>query len=169
MFSALRATLYRDRRRLSFVAAMAFLAGFLFYMPAAMTSGLWFLPLLTGAVYALVVGLVAWVICTALPAMRFMIEAVAVSRLVLSLGFLAAPQLGKAVLASPLLTAACVVLGGMVVSRLLHGRILRDRRSGWRALLGPADLFHRAPARLRSRPWQRRFVGWMDDAVPIPV
>jgi len=169
MLSALRATLYRDRRRLCFVAATAFLAGFLFYLPAGIASGLWILPVLTGAVYAFIVGLVAWVICAAFPAMRFMIEAVAVSRLVLSLGFLAVPQLGKAVLASPLLTAACVVLGGMIVSRLIHGRILRDRRTGWRAFLGPANLFHRTPARLRSHPWQHRFVGWMDDAVPIPV
>ena len=169
MFQALGATLYRDRRRLLFVAAAAFLAGYLFYLPAALASGLWYLPAVAGAVYALVVGLVAWTICAIFPAMRFMIEAVAVSRLVLSVCFLAAPQVGIAVLANPLLTAALVVLGGMAVSRLLHGRILRDRRPGWRALLGPANLFHRMPARLNARPWQHRFVGWLDDAVPIPV
>ena len=169
MFQALRATLYRDRRRLSFVATMAFLAGFIFYLPAGLASGLLYLPLLTGAVYALVVGIVGWIVCAAFPAMRFMIEAVAVSRLALSIGFLAAPHLGRAVLANPLLTACLVVLGGMAVSRLLHGRIQRDRRAGWRALLGPANLFHRTPARLIARPWQHRFVGWLDDTVPIPV
>lgn len=169
MISALGACLYRDRRRLCFVAATAFLAGFLFYLPAGLATGWLALPLLTGTVYALVVGLISMVVCTALPAMRFMIEAVAVSRLVLSLGFLAAPQFGWIVLSSPLLTASVVVLGGLVISRLMHGRILRERRPGWQALLGPADLFRRAPARLQARPWQHRFVGWLDDAVPIPV
>jgi hypothetical protein len=169
MFSALWAILYRDRRRLGFVALMAYLAGFLFYLPHGIWLGAVPLPVVTGAVYAFVVGLVTLLVCALFPALRFMIEAVAVSRLVLSFAFLAAPQFGAAVLASPLFTALLVVGGGALVSRLLHGRILRERRPGWRALLGPANLFHRTPPRLRGHVWQHRFTGWLDDAEPIPA
>lgn len=169
MFSALWAILYRERRRLGFVALTAYVAGFLFYLPHGIWLGSVPLAVVTGAVYAVVVGVATFLVCAFLPAMRFMIEAVAVSRLVLSVAFLGAPHLGAAVLASPLLTALLVVGGGILVSRLLHGRILRERRPGWRALLGPADLFHRTPPRLRGHPWQHRFTGWLDDAVPIPA
>lgn len=169
MFKGLRAILYRDRRRLSFVASMAFLAGFLFYLPSGLVVAGVPLAVVTGAVYAVVVGLAAFIICAVFPAMRFMIEAVAVSRLFLSVAFLLLPKAGAIILSSPFLTALFVVGGGVFVSRLMHGRILRDRRPGWRALLGPADLFRRAPPRLRGTPFQHRVTGWLDDAVPIPA
>lgn len=153
-----------------FVAAMAYLAGFLFYLPSGVMLGGLPLAAVTGAVYAGVVGVIALIVCAVFPALRFMIEAVAVSRLILAIGFLAVPQAGAVVLSSPLLTALSVVGLGMVISRtLLHGRILRERRPGWQGLLGPADLFRRTPPRLRAAPFQHRFTGWLDDAVPIPA
>ena len=167
MLLGLVSRVYRDRRRLIFVVALAFLAGFFMYLRADLYLGAWHIAWVTGAIYALVVGLVALVVCLALPRMRFMIEAVAVSRLILSLAILAMPGIGPLVLSDPLVTASVIVLGGMAVSRAMHGRILKDRPQGWRARLLPTGGFARVPVRIEARPWQQSYVGWMDDTRPV--
>ena len=103
--------LYRERRRLTFVSAMAFVAGVLMYLPAPAYLGGVHISVITGLIYAVIVGAAALIVCMALPRMRFMIEAVAISRLFLSIFVLAVPQVGFQILASPLLTAFIVVAG----------------------------------------------------------
>ncbi|MEQ9040328.1 MAG: hypothetical protein RIE24_18435 [Silicimonas sp.] len=161
--------IYRERRRLLFVTTMAFLAGFIFYSRAH--AEIWGLPVpvVTGAIYAGVVGPTALFFCLVMPSIRFMIEAVAVSRLLFSVFVFSVPDIGYRILASPLLTAAVVVLGGIAVSRLIHGHIQKTRTNGWRDRLRPARILTRAPAQIRARAWQRRFVGWIDDAQPLPA
>lgn len=170
MTTVLGEKIYRERRRLVFVAFMAFLAGFLFYARADLYILGIHISFITGAVYAVVVGIAALVICLAFPSMRFMIEAVAVSRLMLSFFVLAVPEIGFKILASPTVTAVLVVFGGAVISRLLHGQILRDRKPGWRGRILPAgSMFRRSPIKLSGAPWQHRFVSWLDDMAPIPA
>ena len=167
MLPGLVARIYRERRRLIFVAAMAFLAGFLFYLRSDKYVDGLHVAWITGAIYAGVVGVCAIFVCLFLPGMRFMIEAVAISRLFLSLVVLAIPELGQPLIDTPILMAFAVVFGGILISRVLHGKILRDRAKNWRDRLIPG--FKRHPARIIANPWQVRFVGWMDDAVPVRV
>ncbi len=166
---ALWLSIYRERRRLAFVITMAFAAGFLFYLRADLYIHGIHVSFVTGLIYALVVGAAALVVCLALPSMRFMIEAVAVSRLMLSLLVIAAPDIGFKILASPMLTAFLVVMGGALISRLIHGRILSDRPQGLRARLLPGKaMFQRAPVTIVGKSWQNRFVTWVDGAAPTP-
>ena len=115
MTSAVKATLYHDRRRLALVALLAFLAGTLFYWPSQVYLGQVHISLVTGIVYAAVVFVAALIVCVTLPRMRFMIEAVALSRLLLSLLVLAVPELGVLVLTNPVIMAL-VVVGGVRAS-----------------------------------------------------
>ena len=158
MLLGLVSRVYRDRRRLIFVASLAFLAGFFMYLRADLYLGGWHIAWVTGAIYACVVGLVALCVCLFLPRMRFMIEAVAISRLCLSLAVLAWPGMGALLLSDPFITASVIVLGGILVSRCLHGRIVRVRT---------ASILMREPARLIAGPLQMRFTGWIDNAVPV--
>ncbi len=159
MSFAFRACLSRERRRLSLVTALAFLAGVLFYLPSPVYLGALHISLVTGTVYAVVVGFAAAIVCLLLPRLRFMIEAVAVSRLLISLCVLAIPELGPFLLANPVLMAGVVVAGGACVSRVMHGRIERGMQA--RFAFGPTS--HRAVVS-RGTPWQTRFVDWIDGA-----
>lgn len=152
----------RDRRRLAFVTTLAFIAGVFFY--AHLEARIWGLPLpvVTGLIYAAIVGPVALIICAFLPSMRFLIEAVAISRLLLSLAVFTFPAVGAHVLASPLLTAMIVVSGGGLISRLLHGRLEKPTRISWKD-----RWFRRHPARVIGNARQMKFVHWMEDAAPI--
>ena len=167
MLSGIKSRLYLERRRLAFVAGLAFLAGFFMYLRSDLHISGVHIAWVTGGIYAGVVGGCAVVVCLFLPSMRFMIEAVAVSRLILSLAILAVPGVGTLVLSDPLVTASVIVLGGMALSRAMHGRILKDRPSGWRARLVPATGMARVPVRIDARPWQASYVGWMDDMRPV--
>ena len=169
MTEAIWPMIYRERRRLAFVAAMAFLAGFLFYLRANFYIHGIHIAFITGAVYAIVVGICALLVCLLLPSMRFMIEAVAVSRLLLSIFVLFVPNVGYAILASPMLTALLVVAGGAVISRAMHGQIEKVRQPGWRGHLLPQGMFRRVPVNVQGTGWQQRFVTWLDDAAPIPA
>ena len=169
MFFGLVPLIYRERRRLAFVVSMAFLAGFLFYLRANFYVYGVHIAIITGAVYAGVVGICTLLICRFLPAMRFMIEAVAVSRLALSFFVLFVPNIGYRILADPFVTALLVVIGGAILSRLMHGRILREKAQGWRDRILPRNAFQRVPVRVHANAWQYRFVGWVDGAVPIRV
>ena len=164
LLNALGAVIYRERRRLTFVTTMAFLAGFLFYFNADASIHGVHVAFVTGAIYAGVVGTAAFLICLFLPSMRFMIEAVAISRLGLSLFVLMHPALGFQILANPMLTAFLIVFGGAVISRVVHGRFQRDRSDG---VFGRLRLFHRAPPTLHAGAWQTRFVTWMDGTAPV--
>ncbi|MCV6595194.1 MAG: hypothetical protein OIF48_19775 [Silicimonas sp.] len=136
------------------------------YLPSDLQVGSWPLAWVTGAIYAGVVGLVAVIVCLLLPSMRFMLEAVAISRLLLSLAVLAAPGLGPMVLSNPALTAGIIVLGGIAVRRLLHGRVLPAPDLGpWPRLL-PEGGLRRVPLRVEARPWQARYTGWIDGSSP---
>lgn len=162
-------TIYRNRKRLVFVTTLAFLAGVIFYLRASATVHGLPIPLVTGFIYAATVLVASILVCLFLPRLRFMIEAVAVSRLMLALFVFAMPDPGYSILASPELTALIVVLGGILVSRAIHGRILKDRADGWRARVMPGNLRDGGPARLRATPLQHRIVHWLDDHAPVPA
>lgn len=164
MSTGLRALLYRERRRLTLVALLAYVAGFLLFLPSQAYIGNVHISLVTGAVYAGVVGMAAIVICAILPSMRFMMEAVAISRLLLALLILGEPQLRALLLGNPLIMALVLVTGGILVSRLIHGQIERQ----------PRRLFQlRTPwqsAVIRhGTDWQKSFVGWVEGHAPIRV
>jgi hypothetical protein len=166
MASGARPIIYQERKRLAFVAAMAFVAGFLFYIRTDLQIAGIHISFFTGGLYAVVVGACALIVCILLPSLRFMIEAVAVSRLILSLFVLIAPNLGYAILANPLLTALVTVAGGVAVSRLMHGRLERDAPEGLRDRIVPRNMFKRLPVKVEGTQWQKRFVGWLEDVEP---
>jgi hypothetical protein len=79
------------------------------------------------------------------------------------------PEVGAAILASPILTAVIVVGFAVAINRMLHGRVLRQALPGLRERIAQFRVAYRVPARVIAGPWQQRFVGWVDDAVPVPV
>ena len=164
MSFACLAALYRERRRIGLVTLLAFVAGVLFFLPSGLYVGPVHISLVTGAVYAAVVGIAAILICIFLPRMRFMIEAVAISRLAIAVSVALVPNIGPALHGSPLFMAFIVVLGGVLVSRLIHGPI--DRGPKQRFAVGPRT--YRAVAANGTR-WQRGFVAWVEGSVPRPV
>lgn len=166
MATGAKPIIYQERKRLLFVAVMAFLAGFLFYIRSDLYIGGVHVSLLTGTVYAVIIGVCALIVCIALPSMRFMIEAIAVSRLVLSLFVVVAPSVGYQILANPFITALITVGGGVAISRLIHGRLHREKRKGIRGHLFPSDMFKRLPVRVEGTPRQQRFVYWLEDIEP---
>lgn len=169
MLLGLGARIHRDRRRLLFVISMAFFAGYIMYLRAELDVFGVHVAWVTGGIYAGVVGLCALFICLFLPAMRFMMEAVAISRLGLSLVVFFAPNFGFSILSSPVVTALVIVAGGVLISRVLHGRIRKPKPTNWRDRVLPPTGFQRLPARIDAAPWQMRFVGWIDNAVPEAV
>ena len=169
MASGAKTVIYQERKRLGLVMAMAFLAGFLFYVRADIFIGGVHLSLITGALYAAIIGACALIVCIALPSMRFMIEAVAVSRLILSLFVLVAPSIGYPILANPMITALITVTGGILASRLMHGRLLRNEGTNEKSIIAPRNLFKRLPVSVQGRPWQERFVHWLEDTEPVPI
>ena len=167
MATGAKPVIYTERKRLTFVTTMAFLAGVVFYLRADVYVGGIHLSLITGLIYAWIIGSCALVICIALPSMRFMIEAVAVSRLILSFFVFIVPSIGYTILANPTITALVTVGGGMMVSRVIHGRIHKDAspkssRGMWSGLMS-----QRLPVVVSANPRQQRFVNWMEDAEPV--
>ena len=161
--------IYRERRRLAFVTTLAFLAGAIFYLRVDHQVMGVHVSLITGAIYAGIIAPTALFFCLVLPSIRFFIEAVAISRLTLSVFVFGAPEIGYQILSSPMLTAALIVLGAAAISRVLHGKIHKARIHGWREKLHRWRQFSRTPARIRATEWQQRYVGWIDDAVPVPA
>lgn len=159
MSFAFWAHLQRERRRLAFVTTLAFLAGVLFFWPSNAYLGPVHISIVTGAVYAAVVGCAAALVCVALPRLRFMIEAVAISRLILALAVLSMPDAAQLLLHNPILMALVVVTGGACVSRVLHGTL--DRGDVQRFAFGPSS---RQSVIAQGRGWQRRFVSWVEGA-----
>lgn len=157
MTLAIKAHLLQERRRLAFVTSLAFLAGWLFFLSSSVYVGPVHISLVTGAFYALIVGVSTIAICTFVPRFRFMIEAVAVARFVLALALLASPELTRLLLGNPLLMAFAVVTLGTCVSRAMHGTLERETAPARR--FGPAS---RHTVTAHGSPWQRRFVAWVD-------
>ncbi len=164
MMSSLRALLYRERRRLVLVAGLAYLAGALLYLPSQAYIGAVHISLVTGAIYTTVVGLAALLICALMPAMRFMIEAVAISRLLLALVILAEPSLHAFFLGNPLIMAIVLVLGGIGISRGIHGRMEKpakkpfQMRTPWQHAIVK-----------QGTDWQRGFVHWVEGGASAPI
>ncbi|MGI9395027.1 MAG: hypothetical protein ACR2OY_10315 [Boseongicola sp.] len=167
MMFGIRHAIYRERKRLAFVTILAFVAGYLFYaksnvllfgLPAEMVAGL---------IYAGVIAPVALLVCIFLPSLRFMIEAVAVSRLCIAWIVFTVPDVGNTIVASPQLNAVIVVGFGAAISRMLHGRVLRQALPSLRVRLAQFQSAYRVPARVVAGPLQQRFVCWVDDAVPV--
>ncbi|MEM7718632.1 MAG: hypothetical protein AAF222_05465 [Pseudomonadota bacterium] len=159
MATALWAHLHHDRRRLGFVVVLAFLAGVLFFWRSQVYVGSIHISLVTGLVYAVVVGIAAIIICLSMPRLRFMMEAMAMSRLSLAATVMVIPEFGTRLLTQPFLMALILVAGGACLSRLIHGRI--DR--------GPKKLLAFGPANRQSvialgTPIQRGFVAWVDGS-----
>ncbi|MXQ07036.1 hypothetical protein GQ651_04160 [Alphaproteobacteria bacterium GH1-50] len=162
-------SIWQERRRLAFVGILAFLAGFFFYARSDMV--VYGLPagVVTGAVYASVIVPVSLAVCIFAPSIRFLIEAVAVSRFLISLVVFAFPDLGAVILGMPLLTAMLVVSLGAILSRtVLHGRIVKRRPGSF--LKRVKAFFTRMPARLHQpTAFQSRFVSWVDATDPVTV
>jgi len=167
MWAGLRNAIYLERRRLYFVTLMAFVAGVLFY--ARLDLQLFGLPapFIVGLVYATLIGTAALMVCILAPSFRFMLEAIAISRLAVAILAFIAPAVGDTIIASPVLNACIVVGFGVGVSRLIHGRIARAARLSLRARLHRYSSEGRANVRVTGNAWQRRYVGWMDDAVAV--
>lgn len=174
MMKRLKDAIHEERRRLIFVTSLAFIAGVLLYSNVRLLVGGVPLALITGLAYAALIGPITLVICVFVPRFRFMMDAVAVSRLILALFAYAYPTFGFTLLSSPLLQAVIVVGGGVAVSRLIHGRILRQPKSAVTESplpAAPRDPRRRRPPARLSRPnaFQRGFVGWVDGKEPIAV
>ena len=167
MWAGLRNAVYLERRRLYFVTLMAFAAGILFYarlnfqilgLPA---------PFFIGLFYAFVIGTAGLMVCIFAPSFRFMLEAIAISRLAVAFLAFFAPAIGDTIIASPILNACIVVGFGVGISRLIHGRITSPARLGLRARLRRYASEGRTNVSVTGNAWQRSYVGWMDDAVAV--
>lgn len=166
MATGAKPVIYQERKRLTFVASLAFVAGLLFYVRADAYIGGVHISLITGIVYALIIGACALIVCVVLPSMRFMIEAIAISRLILSVIAVVSPSAGILILANPFAAAVVTVTGGIAVSRLIHGRIHRETRDSSRKHWFTGRLSQRRPVQIDGHPWQQRFVHWVEDMEP---
>ena len=169
MLAGLKQAFYQERRRIYFVTLLAFVAGMLFYnhidFQIAGLPG----PFAIGLIYAGLIGFAATVICLVAPSFRFMLEAIALSRLAVATLAYYAPGVGDVIIADPLLMAVIVVGFGVGISRMIHGRISRHARLGIGERLRAYADNGRIAARVQGRGWQRAYVSFMDDAVAIPV
>lgn len=114
------------------IAVSAGVAGALFYGHLASPAGGLPVWALAGLMYAVMVGASAAVMFRLLPRFRQFVELTALSRLLLALASIAAPDLAVAMTTSPLLNATLVVGGAMLLRGLARAR-------------------HRLPARLLDR------------------
>jgi uncharacterized membrane protein YuzA (DUF378 family) len=167
MWAGLKNAVFLERRRLYFVTLSAFVAGVLFYAHLDLILFGLPAPFVVGLIYAIIIGLAALFVCILAPSFRFMLEAIAISRLGVAALAYSVPQLGETILSSPVLNACIVVGFGVGVSRLIHGRILRSARTGLRARLNTYATEGRGKVRVAGTAWQRHYVAWMDDAVAV--
>ena len=149
-----------ERRRLAFVVTLAFIAGALLYANVPTAAGVLPAPVLAGLLYAGLIGPAALMTCIFIPTARFLIEGIAVSRLAVALTAFNFPEIGQVLLASPLIMTLIVVAGGSLISRSLHGRIVRTEKWSLRSW------FDRSGVRLRAKTWQIAYVTWMDLRAP---
>lgn len=110
-----------ERRLLVFVTAMAFLAGVLLYLRYDIWVRGMPLPLFTGLLYATFVGTAAAVTLMVVPALRIMIEAVAISRLGVAVAAYGMPAFGAKLITSPIFSATVVILAAIAVKEIRKG------------------------------------------------
>ncbi len=160
---------WRERRRLAFVGILAFLAGYFFYARSDVLIYGWPIEVVTGLLYAGVIVPVAFVVCVLFPSIRFLLEAIAVTRFLLAMLVYTYPTFGAVILDLPVLAALIVVSSGALLSRLfLHGRLVKAKSARWMDRI--ASVFVWKPARiLEPTPLQYGFVRWLDNAEPIRV
>lgn len=115
--------LYYERRRLALTVSVSFLAGYLLYLPYEVAVFTVPLPIVTGACYAVLVGLSAAGICLLLPRLRYMVEMFALARLAVALAALLVPQLGWLLISSPLANATVMVMMAVLLDRGARSRI----------------------------------------------
>ena len=164
MGAGLLQAIYQERRRLYFVTLSAFVAGVLFYAHIDIELAGLPAPFVVGLVYAFVIGIAATIVCLLAPSFRFMLEAIAISRLCVAWIAFSAPGVGHVVISSPILNACIVVGFGVGVSRLIHGRVARTARRSLRDRLYAYARDGRAAPKVEGHAWQRRYVAWIDAA-----
>ena len=125
--AAVIAERFRSARALIlFVTIMSFTAGVIAFLRYdAVVYGLP-LPIFTGLVYATLIGSAALVTSIALPALRAMIEAAAISRLGVATASFGLPEFGAALQHSPMLSATAIVGGAILIRKLSEHPRARD-------------------------------------------
>ncbi len=111
--------LREERRLIAFATTLAFAAGCLMYLRYNVTVFGMPLPLFTGLFYAGFIGTAVTVTTLLLPALRSLVEAVAISRFGVALAAFVSPEFGVKLIASPILSATVVLLGAFAIRRLL--------------------------------------------------
>ena len=115
-------------KRIARVTALAFFAGALFYLRHDIFVFGLPLPLMTALLYAAIIAPVTFAILAFLPAFGAMIEYLALSRFFVASTAFYFPAIGAELLASPLLMAAFIIAGGVLIARI--ARALRARFEG---------------------------------------
>ena len=121
----LKRVLDRESRRILSVTALAFFTGALFYLRHDLSVQGIPLPLITALLYASIIAPITIGMLMFLPAWGAMIEYLALSRFFVASTVFYFPVIGAELLASPLLMAALVIAGGLVIARI--ARALRNR------------------------------------------
>lgn len=162
-------TFWRERRRLAFVAVLAFFAGYFFYARTDLTVMGLPAGVVTGMVYAVMIVPISLLMCIFLPSMRFIIESVAITRLLLAMLAYTYAPVNEVLMGNPMLTAAIVVSSGAILSRtFLHGRMRRPTAPTFSERV--KLYFTRLPARIEEpTPLQHSFTAWVDATQPIRV
>lgn len=106
------------------LAHLAGLSGFLIYSGIDLKIGVLPFAVVAGFVYFCVIGVTAMVLIALKPAFGAFLELMAVSRLLVGLAVAQDQDLGARVIASPLLSAALVIVGALVL-RFLAGVMRR--------------------------------------------
>ena len=76
-------------------------------------------PLVLGAVYAILIAVGTLAVCVLTPKLKRLIEPLAFSRLFVGVFVLIHPDLGKLLLANPILMSSLVIAGGLFLSRAM--------------------------------------------------
>ena len=118
MTHALKPLLRGQSKRIARVTALAFLAGALFYLRHDIFVFGIPLPLMTALLYAAIIAPSTFAILMFLPAWGAMIEYLALSRFFVASAVFYFPTIGPDLLASPLLMAAFIIAGGILIARI---------------------------------------------------
>ncbi|MCB2114804.1 MAG: hypothetical protein KDE00_00495 [Rhodobacteraceae bacterium] len=118
---------FRSARALiAFVTLMSFTAGVVTYLRYDIVVHGLPLPIFTGLLYAALIGTAALFTSIALPALRAMIEAAAISRLGVATVSFGLPEFGQALQHSPMLSATVIVGGAILIRKFSEHPRARD-------------------------------------------
>jgi predicted membrane metal-binding protein len=129
----LKRVLVRESKRILSVTALAFFAGALFYLRHDLSIQGMPLPLITALLYATIVAPITVGILMFLPAWGAMIEYLALSRFFVASTVFYFPVVGAELLASPLLMAALIIAGGLLIARIARALRVRSKAPSVRA------------------------------------